>query len=1150
MAVNIGPRIGIEGEKEYRAQINNIIQSQKTLAAEMNVVASEFDKAENKQEKLTKQSDIYNKMIKDQARHLDMLKDKLKAATDKWGESDAKTQKWKEAIANSKLKLDEYNKSLEKMKRDLANINFDKAIERLDKFSSTVDRAVERTKGLSAASAIALVAMSKQASDYVENVNKTKEAFKGASEEVLKFSKTSLENFGVDKSQALETASLFGDMATSMGLATNEAAKMSVKLVELGGDLSSFKNLSMGEVTTALNGIFTGETESLKRLGVVMTETNLKAFALSQGIQKQYKDMSQAEKVTLRYNYVLEMTKNAQGDFARTRNETANSARVLKGQIKELSIELGTALLPTVKQLLNEAVKLAQNFNKLDDNTKKTIVTVIALTAAIYPLGKGISGITSAASAAAKGLDALSSAMNISKGAAVATAGKIGLVVAAIGGVMYAIKKYDEYQFKNTDTAKFLEENKRDWDAVRDSIKSAAAELEKNKEILNGRNWADTSHIEALGKRYIELNEKTKLTKKESGELKVIAEQLKNEMPELAGNINGVTGAYNGQISTIKTLIQKHILLAQAQALTLKKTDALFAAEQRISDYAVNRKDYDKKFAEKKALEKELFGKIYNEINQKVGFEEKNDPLKMSPYKRQKWLEGMIKGNLSEFGGILSSIKKSDLDRYNAITKELKESGKAVNESFSNKLEAERQFESFNNELDKTSKKMHEIEAQYLGLNKNNKGNGGGGGSGKSRGGSSSKRTKEEKNQDKELLEAAKKRIEFLKASHTINLKQEIDYWKSVQKAVKKGGEEYNEAQLLILRAREEYNNAKIRIDKKYLDSFKKQQKEMVNQIKANQKRYRDALKSQEEALKSQFKLFEKYEKGEQRTPWELTQNLSSQVQGFRNWQADIEKIKNRGVTDEMLAEIKKLGIGAAEEIKAMTEMTDSELLNYVTVWQEFQKEMTNTAEKELEPFREATEEANRELISKLEKGVKKANKTYKKGLKELGTSGANAAKRAGKLTAQALLEGLKSQDEELQRYMLQMRGTIAEAFNINVSVKQKKKKIKQKADGGYVGPGEVFIAGERGAELVGRLNGQTAVANGSQMGYALVKAIEPHLSKLLNYNNNYAGTQAITLYNTTITNLDGKMIDKVVTKRVISNATRLNTAYSGVKGA
>ena len=125
-------------------------------------------------------------------------------------------------------------------------------------------------------------------------------------------------------------AALFGDMATSMGYSQDAAAQMSMALVNLAADLASFKNIGIDQASTALKSIFTGETESLKELGVVMTQANLEAYALAEGYTTAYTAMDQAQQVAVRYQYVLANTQNAQGDFARTSDSTANQLRIFR----------------------------------------------------------------------------------------------------------------------------------------------------------------------------------------------------------------------------------------------------------------------------------------------------------------------------------------------------------------------------------------------------------------------------------------------------------------------------------------------------------------------------------------------------------------------------------------------------------------------------------------------------------------------------------------------------------------------------------------------------------------------------------------------------------------------------------------------------
>lgn len=224
------------------------------------------------------------------------------------------------------------------------------------------------------------------ASDYEESLNKVMVAFGSSATAIEDWSKTTLESIGVAEGSALDMAALFGDMATSMGLTQPAAADMSKSLVNLAGDLASFKNLSIDEVTTALAGVFTGETESLKRLGVVMTETNVQAFALEKGITKKLQAMSQAEKVALRYEYVLNATKNAQGDFARTSDGAANQMRIVQESVKQLGAQFGSVLLPILTPVIQRLNDMLKRFTELEPATKKTIVTVAALAATIGPL--------------------------------------------------------------------------------------------------------------------------------------------------------------------------------------------------------------------------------------------------------------------------------------------------------------------------------------------------------------------------------------------------------------------------------------------------------------------------------------------------------------------------------------------------------------------------------------------------------------------------------------------------------------------------------------------------------------------------------------------------------------------------------------------
>lgn len=164
-------------------------------------------------------------------------------------------------------------------------------------------------------------------------------------------------------------ASTFMAMGNGMGISADTGKKMAKTLTGLAGDMASFYNVSHDVAQTALNSIYTGETESLKKFGVVMTEANLQQYAYSKGITKQVSAMSQLEKVYLRYSYVLNSTKNAQGDFARTSDSWANQVRLLKEQFSQLLGILGKGLIsvlnPIVKTLNTMLASLISIVNSM-----------------------------------------------------------------------------------------------------------------------------------------------------------------------------------------------------------------------------------------------------------------------------------------------------------------------------------------------------------------------------------------------------------------------------------------------------------------------------------------------------------------------------------------------------------------------------------------------------------------------------------------------------------------------------------------------------------------------------------------------------------------------------------------------------------------
>lgn len=219
----------------------------------------------------------------------------------------------------------------------------------------------------------ALVSFSKKClelgSDLAEVQNVVDTVFPHMSSKIDRFAENAAARFGMSETMAKKFTGTFGAMASSFGFSEKEAAEMSTTLTGLAGDVASFYNSSQEEAYTKLKSVFTGETESLKELGVVMTQTALDQYAMENGIGRTTAKMSEQEKVALRYRFVLDKLSNASGDFSRTSGSWANQVRLLKLQFDSLCATVGqgliAALTPAIRALNNfmgALVKAANTF--------------------------------------------------------------------------------------------------------------------------------------------------------------------------------------------------------------------------------------------------------------------------------------------------------------------------------------------------------------------------------------------------------------------------------------------------------------------------------------------------------------------------------------------------------------------------------------------------------------------------------------------------------------------------------------------------------------------------------------------------------------------------------------------------------------------
>lgn len=211
-------------------------------------------------------------------------------------------------------------------------------------------------------------------SDLTEVQNVVDVTFGNLNTEVNKFAENAIDKFGLGQTVTKKYVGTFGAMSKAFGFSNQEALAMSETLTGLAGDVASFYNLSSDEAYTKLKSVFTGETETLKDLGVVMTQNALDQYALANGYGKTTANMSEQEKVALRYKFVLDKLSLANGDFARTSDSWANQTRVLSLRFNELKATLGqgfinifTPIIKGINFVLSKLQVLANAFKSFTE---------------------------------------------------------------------------------------------------------------------------------------------------------------------------------------------------------------------------------------------------------------------------------------------------------------------------------------------------------------------------------------------------------------------------------------------------------------------------------------------------------------------------------------------------------------------------------------------------------------------------------------------------------------------------------------------------------------------------------------------------------------------------------------------------------------
>lgn len=224
---------------------------------------------------------------------------------------------------------------------------------------------------LAFASAGALAGFTKSCLDagsaLTEVQNVVDVTFGNMSDEINDFAQNAITQFGLSETSAKKYASTLGSIMKGMGINGSELVSMSEGLTGLAADMASFRNLKPEEAFVKIQSAITGETEAIKSVGIVMTETNLKEYARRKGITEDISKMNQRNKVLLRYNYLMDSANEMGmiGDYARTSDSWANSVNTLAQSFEKLKATLGQGFIAIFSPVLKLVSALVQRLQVL-----------------------------------------------------------------------------------------------------------------------------------------------------------------------------------------------------------------------------------------------------------------------------------------------------------------------------------------------------------------------------------------------------------------------------------------------------------------------------------------------------------------------------------------------------------------------------------------------------------------------------------------------------------------------------------------------------------------------------------------------------------------------------------------------------------------
>lgn len=371
MADEFGLKIGIEGEREFRAALKDINQQFKVLGSEMKLVESQFDKQDRGVSALTARNGVLTRQISEQKDKIELLRKALENSAESFGENDRRTQQWTVQLNNAEAELNNMERELKNNEKAIDGVGdeFQDAEKKADGFGDGVEDAADQAerakarfeklgsvlKSIGIAMGTVLVAAGaavyklgkavvEQFGQLEQNLGGSEAVFGEYAASIQKTGEDAYKNLGVSQSEYLATANKMGALFQGVGVDQQTSLALTEKAMQRAADMASVMGIDTSMALEAVTGAAKGNFTMMDNLGVAMSATSIQAYALAKGLDFTWNSATQAQKAEVAMQMFFENTEQYAGNFARESSQTiTGSIGMLKAAAQSWVAGLGNA---------------------------------------------------------------------------------------------------------------------------------------------------------------------------------------------------------------------------------------------------------------------------------------------------------------------------------------------------------------------------------------------------------------------------------------------------------------------------------------------------------------------------------------------------------------------------------------------------------------------------------------------------------------------------------------------------------------------------------------------------------------------------------------------------------------------------------------